>query len=278
MEDPVTAKPVPTLAGDGVRDIIAEKIRTDSQTLAKPIHVESLGVLLPDMKPEEIVGQLTQMVRIERYEDVRVHISACGAAYLYSENSISTGEAIERIAAEETQTQIAEQIRDDSGKHLRLTALASLGGKYLDLGPERIKQYAQAILNDPNYPDIRQVAGPAGLEYFYSVNFMTQTYARLLARVEAHNPAALIAETVREESLIYPRPTRVGLFYAPVFQLQECHVETIVESMLVCDEYQDIKKIVAPTDAIYLYSDRYLDQALAERYVQWEEVEKLTNQ
>jgi hypothetical protein len=278
MEDHVAPKPVLTIAGDGVYGIIAEKIRADSQALAKPIHVESLGVVFPDMKPEEIVGQLTQMVQIERYGDVRVHISASGAAYLYSENSISTGEAIEKITAEETQTQIAEQIRDDSGKHLRLTALASLGERFPGLDPERVKQYAQEILNDPNYRDIRQVAGPAELEYLYSVNFMTQTYARLLARVEAHNPAALIAETVREESLIYPRPTQVGLFYEPVFQLQECDVETIVESMLVCDDYKDIKQIVAPTGAIYLYSDLYLDQALAERYVQWEEVEKLTNQ
>ena len=258
--------------------VIAAKIRTDSQTLVKPIPVELLSEVFPELKPEEIVEQLVKMTRIEQYGDVRVHITASGAAYLYSENSIATDEAVERIVAEETQNRIVDLIRYDSKKRIRLTAVTSLCEKFPDLEPARVQQYAGAILNGSKHQDIHRVAGPSGVEYLYSIDFMTETYAHLLARVEAKDPEALIAETVREESRIYPRPTRVGLFYAPVFQLQEYQMETVVESVLARDDCKDIKKIVAPNGALYLYSDRYLNQALAERYVQWEEVEKFKNQ
>lgn len=269
---------VQKISVDVIYIAIADKVRTDSQSLGKPIHVETLGALFPDMKSEEIVNHLAEMVKVERFQDVKVQISKSGAAYLYSENSISSADATEKIVAEETQAQIVDQVREDSSKRIKLTPLASLGELFPELESERVKQYALAILEDASYPDIRHVAGPTGLVYLYSVNHMTETYARLLARVEANDPAALIAETVREESMIYPRPTQIGLFYAPVFHLQDCNMEAIVDSLLSREAYKDIKKIVAPTGAVYLYSDMYMEPALAERYVQWEEVEKLRNQ
>ena len=279
MENTVAApQTVQKIAVDVIYIVIADKVRTDSQRLGKPIHIETLGELFPDIKPEEIINHLAEMVKVERYQDIQVQISASSAAYLYSVNFITAADATEKIVAEETQTKIAEQVREDSQKRIQLTPLSSLGEIFPDLEPEKVKQYALAILEDINYPDVRQVAGPTGLVYLYSLNHMTETYARLLARVEAKDPAALVAETVREESLIYPRPTKVALFYAPVFQLQECNMPIIVESVLARPEYKDIKKIDAPTGAIYLYSEMYMNPALAERYVQWEEVERLTSQ
>jgi hypothetical protein len=279
MENTVAApQTVQKITVDVIYIAIADKVRTDTQSQNKPIHVETLAALFPDMKPEEIVNHLAEMVKVERYKDIQVQISSSGAAYLYSEKFISPENANEKIVAEETQTKIAEQVRQDSEKYIRLTPLSSLGEVFPDLEPDKVKQHALAILEDITYPDIRQVAGPTGLVYLYSVDHMTETYARLLARVEANDPAALVAETVREESLIYPRPTKVALFYAPVFQLQECNMPMIVESVLTRPEYKDIKKIDAPTGAIYLYSEMYMDPDLAERYVQWEEVERLTSQ
>lgn len=279
MENTVAApQTIQKISVDVIYIVIADKVRTDSQRLGKPIHVETLGELFPDMKPDEIVNHLAEMVKVERFKDVKVQISASGAAYLYSENFIPSEDASEIIIAEETRAKIADQVREDSEKRIQVTPLSSLGEIFPDLASEKVKQYALEILEDITYPDIRQVAGPTGLVYLYSLNHMTETYARLLARVQANDPAALIAETVREESLIYPRPTKVALFYAPVFQLQECNMPIIVESVLARPEYKDIKKIDAPTGAIYLYSDLYMNPALAERYVQWEEVERLTSQ
>jgi D-alanine-D-alanine ligase-like ATP-grasp enzyme len=54
-------------------------------------------------------------------------------------------------------------------------------------------------------------------------------------------------------------------------------METVVENLLRQPEYQDIKKIVATTGAIYLYSDKYLDPGAAQWQVQWEEVERHNN-
>ena len=55
-------------------------------------------------------------------------------------------------------------------------------------------------------------------------------------------------------------------------------MEAVVDSILDREAYKDIKKIVAPTGAIYLYSDLYLNPATAEKYVEWEEVEKAYSQ
>jgi len=257
---------------------IADQVRTETQKQAKPIHVETLGVLFPDMKPEDIIAHLGAMIKVERYQDIKVQISASNAAYLYSENFISSADASEKIIAEETLTQIAARVRQDSEKRIKLTPLNALGEMFPDLELERVKRYSLAITEDNQYPDIRQVLGPTGLVYLYSASHMTETYARLLARVEANNPTALIVETVREESYVYPRPTKVALFYAPVFQLHDCPMEAIVQSVLARPEYSDIKKIDAPTGAVYLYSDWYMNPSFAERYVRWEEVEKANSQ
>ena len=161
---------------------IADKVRTDSQSLLAPIHVETLGALFPDMQPEEIVNHLAEMVKIERFKDVKIQISPSGAAYLYSENSVSSADANEKIIAEETQTKIVDEVREDSEKRIKLTPLDMLGELFPDMEPERVRQYAAAISGHPDFPDIQQIAGPTGLVYLYSSDHMTETYAPLMIR------------------------------------------------------------------------------------------------
>lgn len=278
MENTTAASPsVQKIAVDVIYIAIADKVRTDTESTGKPIHVEELGTLFPDMKSEEIVNHLTEMVKVERFQDVRVYISSSNAAYLYSDKYLPELEAVEKIVAEETQGQIAAKVREDSEKNIQLTAPSALVALFPDLEAERVQKYVTALLENTNYPDIRHVVGPTGLGYLYSVDHMTATYARLLARAEAKNPEAMIAETVREESQVYPRPTKVALFYEPLFQIEPDKLESVVESMLSRREYQDIKKIIASNGAIYLYSSVHMEPGFAERWVQWEEVEKALN-
>jgi hypothetical protein len=265
------------MSAEAVYAIIADKVRTDSETLFRLTHVEALAPLLPDMTPEEIVNYLGELYEIEEYMDVRAIVSDSGAAYLFSSTFIPPEEAADKCLAEETQVKIATLVRDDSKTKAKLTGVEQLAELFPSLSPDQLTRYREGMAGEKEYEDIKTVAGPARGRYLYSETYMTQQYAALLARAEAKDPCLTIAETVREESRIYPRPTKVQLFYAPVFQIDPGQMEQMVERTLQQPECADIHKIVAVTGAIYLYSNRYMEPALAERWVQWEEVERLNN-
>jgi hypothetical protein len=160
---------------------------------------------------------------------------------------------------------------------VQLTAVTTLPELFPELPPEVVEEYAARVAADDEFKDIQPVMGPTGIDYLYCETHMTGNYAALLARVEAKNPFATIAETVREESRTYPRPTRVALFYEPLFQMEPDMLESAVGSILQREEYRDIKRIVAATGAVYLYSDKYLTGARAEAWVQWHEVDQWDN-
>lgn len=256
---------------------IADKVRADSQSLGRLTHVEDLGTLFPDMTPEQVVDHLGELIKIEEYKDVKVLTSASGWTYLYSDTFVSAKEAGEKSFSEQVRAKIATKVRADSEAHVRLTPVDSLAELLADVPKESIETYTAAMADDEKYQDIKQLHGPTGIAYSYSDRHMTANYAALLARVEAKDPYRTIADTVREESRIYPRPTKVALFYEPVFQIDADMMEAAVEGMLQREEYKDIKKIIASTGAVYLYSDLYMPAAQAKAIVQWEEVDKALN-
>lgn len=262
---------------DPIHLTIADKVRVDSETLARLTHVEELGPLFPDLAPEQIVAYLTELVKDEQFSDIRVMFSESGAAFLYSDKFITPTSASEKIVAEEVQEKIANQVRQDSQVEIRLTPFESLADLAPQLEPAKVKGYATAMSGTATYQDIQSITGPTNIVYLYSETHMTRNYATILARIEAKDPYTTIAETVREESRVYPRPTRSVLFYEPLFQIESSQLEMIVEGLLRRPEYADIQKIVASTHAIYLYSNRYLDPAYAESWVEWEEVGRQNN-
>lgn len=272
---PVTRQ---TISVDVIYIAIADKVRSDTQSVGKPIPVEALGTLFPDMKPEEIVDHLAALVKLERYADIKVMTSASGAAYLYSDTFISPEDASKKILMEETQVKIAEQVRRISKESAQLIAAPALAEYAPDVVPSELAEFVTAMASEPRYKDIHQVVGPAGAAYLYSETYLTDNYANLLARIESKDPCTAVAETVREESRIFPRPTKVELFYSPVFQIDPGQMETVVENTLRRPEFADIKKIVATTGAIYLFSDKYMAPGQAETLVRWEEVDKYRNQ
>jgi hypothetical protein len=272
---PVTRQ---TISIDVIHIAIADKVRSDSQMFAKPIPVEALGTLFPDMQPEEIVDHLAALVKVEKYGDIKVMTWGSGAAYLYSDTFIAPEDASKKILMEETQAKIAEQVRHVSKESAQLIAAPALSEYAPDVQPSELAEFVAAMASDPRYKDIHQVVGPAGAAYLYSATYLTDNYANLLARVESKDPCTAVAETVREESRIFPRPTKVELFYSPVFQIAPGQMETVVENTLRRPEFSDIKKIVATTGAIYLFSDKYMEPGQAETLVRWEEVDKYRNQ
>ncbi|MGE5262498.1 MAG: hypothetical protein ACM3S0_03885 [Acidobacteriota bacterium] len=265
---------LPAMTPEKVYAAVAGKVRSDSQNLAIPIPVEELGPLFPDLTPEQIVAHLTELVQKEEYADIKVMTSATGASYLYSETSIKAEDASAKVLADETLAAIATRVRENSKDEARLTPAESLEELFPDLAPGQVEKYLAEMGEKDKFQDIKQLAGPNGVLWLYSERSMTSNYAALLARVEAKDPCKTIAETVREESRTYPRPTKVTLFYDTVFQIDGINLEGFVERTLQQPEYKDIKKIVASTSAVYLYSDLYMPAGQAEYLVEWEEIGK----
>jgi hypothetical protein len=273
----VTLENDATVALDPIHIAIADRIRANSESAARLTPVEELAALFPEMTTEQVVAHLGDLVQGGNLPDVQVLVAANGTAYLYSNLHITPEAANEKSSAEETWLKIADQVRADSEKSICLTPLKSLVEFLPDVSAERAENYALAMMDDARYQDIRQVIGPTGIAYLFSEAYMTANYATILARIEAKDPFTTIVETVREESRAYPRPTKVTLFFEPLFQIEQCQMEPLIETMLRREDYRDIHQVVASNGAVYLYSDRYLKVGQAEYWVEWEEVGRAQN-
>jgi hypothetical protein len=257
--------------------LIAQRVRADSKDPSCLTRIEELEPLIFGKRREQIILHIAELIKIEEYQDIKVLISSGGAAYLYSDTFINPKDASGKALEEETQERIAFKVRADSAEIAQLTAIKSLPDFIADVAPDQIRKFVETMMNSDRYRDIRSVTGAAEAGYLYCITYVTENYARLLARVEARDPLSIIAETVREESRIYPRATKMDLFHEPVFQIDAGLVSTAVESISQREEFRDIKKIVAPTGAVYLFSDLYMSDPQARAFVRWEEVEKLNN-
>jgi hypothetical protein len=210
-------------------------------------------------------------------KDVRVMTAVSGLAYLYSDRFIAPEEVNAKSQAEEERTKIATQVREDSKVLVQLTKAQVLSELFPEITPAHVDARLEEMSKDERYWDIKKLIGNTGITYLYSETHMTGNYAAMLARVGEGTPCSIIAETVREESRIYPRPTKVELFYSPVFNFDPSQMEALIEGTLRNHECADLQKVVASTGAVYLYSKLYMDAYQAERWIEWEEVGKQDN-
>jgi len=169
-------------------------------------------------------------------------------------------------------TRIVEGIREDS-KNGKLTSRESLGAVAPELTPDMLEVTLAEMAQNQEYGDIRRIVASTGAEYFYSDKLVSGSYAKILLRAEEKDSLATVAATVREDSRIYPRPTNFSVFKESVFGIEAEELETLLSQLSTRSEYQDIKKIVASTGAVYLFSSLHLNAALARAQVEYEEVE-----
>jgi hypothetical protein len=161
------------------------------------------------------------------------------------------------MKAEELHVKLAQKVRGDSKYLAELTSASALTPVQSGLKSEEIEaNLAELVKNEDAYADIKSLQGPTGKIYFYSTKHMTEGYARILARVDAGDPCLTIAETVREESKVYPRVTNTELFKYGLFKIDREGLDKHVARAL--ELYQDIQSIQSPTGNVYLYSTLYL--------------------
>lgn len=124
--------------------------------------------------------------------------------------------------------------------------------------------------------DLREIAGRHGIPYYYSTQSLSETYATILVRKE-DNPLELIAEIVRENSRIYPRPVPLDIFKESPFDLSQAEILECLKKMGQGSDYQDIAETTTSIGTKYLFSSQHLDPHYASTLAEWLDVGQPNN-
>jgi len=170
-------------------------------------------------------------------------------------------------SGEKKQVQPAEivaAIRSESAATKLITG-AELGKRFPDTDIPATLARAEGAA------DIMYIEGSKGL-YYFSTESMTESYATHMARVAENDPLRLVADTVRDNSRIYPRTTDVREFANPPFLMAPWTIKDIAAKLAKNPEFSDIKSCTASNGAVYLYSTKYIEKTYAEGLTEWVEV------
>jgi hypothetical protein len=167
--------------------------------------------------------------------------------------------------------QVADHVRSESHA-VRLTDPAVFLGEPFSLSEEELAGIWTAMEGDVAYRDIVHTKDErTGTLYVHSKTSLSQTYAKLMLLKEADDPMYMIAETVRDESRIYPRPTRIELFGFKPFNLTKAQAYDAVQALPLAKGYEDVKSFETSSGATYLFSDRYLEERVAREKAELQE-------
>jgi hypothetical protein len=156
-------------------------------------------------------------------------------------------------------------------KEARLVKSSELYEEPISLRKEQMSDILEQLTDATDNIDIKSIKGSEEL-YFYSEKDMTENYAKMLARIEDKDLLEMVAETVRHESKIYPRPTDGRLFSTPPFSFGEDELSSVVNQLKDHEMYQDIQEARASNGAIYLYSEKFVTKDHAMALTEWIEV------
>lgn len=166
-------------------------------------------------------------------------------------------------------------IRDKSYEGILISA-EDLLDEPLSLEVDEVLDMIDELKTREEFSDICVSKGKEKI-YLFSENHITKNYAKMMISVEERDLFKMIADTVREESKIYPRPTDVRLFSKAPFKLSKEEFYEVYEQLKKKEEYNDIQEARASNNAMYLYSDRFMKKAHAASLTEWIEVEAEQN-
>ncbi len=124
--------------------------------------------------------------------------------------------------------------------------------------------------------DLHELAAQDGSRRYYSSHFMTEAYAMILLQ-KLGDHLRLIAETVRENSAVYPRPVPLDIFTQPPFDLTRQEVLNDLERMAAEDGYRDIVPTTTSASRVFLYSTLHLEPEYASMLAEWLDVGQFNN-
>ena len=256
---------------------LAERVRADSRDRRRLTTEPEVKALLPELDPPELKAMLAEMAEQGAYGDVKAIVAPSGRIYLFSEKHLIAAEAAELGRIEEARWAVADRIRADSS-HIQLTPAAELEALYPFPEAERRSAWLEETLADERFRDLHRTVGPKGEVYYHSDRYVSGNYAAVMMRAKTGDALWAIAEFVRHNSRIMPAPVCVTAFRDPVFGILQAKLDGFVEELTRTPAYADVKRLVHPkTGAVYLYSDRHLDEANAFAIMDWNEVGRLEN-
>ncbi|MFC2021160.1 hypothetical protein ACFLU1_05180 [Chloroflexota bacterium] len=171
---------------EDIKTRIAEKVREDSVNLAKVTGVDSLGTLVPDLEPDKVEANLAEMVKDDRYQDIKSVVASTGTVYLYSETYITKNYADILVRAETNDpcATIAETVRDEARIYPRATKIEFLTNPIFNINPEEFEIHISGTLEHPEYKDIKLIYASTGARYLYSDLYMNERHTRSLIEWE----------------------------------------------------------------------------------------------
>jgi hypothetical protein len=136
----------------------------------------------------------------------------------------------------------------------------------------------EALLDNmmAEHKDLKEMRAKDGTSLYYSSMFMSDAYATLLMH-KKQGPVSLVADTVREDSDRYPRPTPLEVFKEPPFDLSQEEILSCLQEMSGQEEYQDISRVSTSIGHVFLYSSKYLDRDYALMLSEWIDVGQFEN-
>jgi hypothetical protein len=118
------------------------------------------------------------------------------------------------------------------------------------------------------------VVRDSGRVFLFSNLLMTRQYADACAQTQCEDKRHVIAETVRTESLTYPRPTSLATFSEAPFLLSAETVEAAVAGFAGDEAFADIQQVSASDGTVFLFSSTHLTPAHARSLAEWIAVER----
>jgi hypothetical protein len=155
---------------------------------------------------------------------------------------------------------LAAKVREKSAQK-QPASEAELRAALAEIAPEADfgSTMSQALAADP---ELAAVTGAGGETYYHCPGSVSATYARIMALKAS--ALDLIAETVRDNARIYPRPAPLDIFELPPFDLTAGVIQECLRAMAASPEHADITFTTTSVGTVYLFSTRYLERTYAE--------------
>lgn len=253
-----------------VKAKLIHNVRRDSKRYGALTSSHILSVLAKGLPADQQHGLLDAISEDEVCSDIRTLATPSGQLFFYSLSFISCEDAAAKAKLEEVKATMAEKIRRESRVTTALTPLSSLFALFPDLQSVKICSLLNEMQTQVQYRDIKTVSAFSGEMYLYCQMHITDTYASLLVRSAATDACSTIVETVREESRIYPRPTKVSVFSSQVYGIPAATLQPCIVRVLNSPEYADIRKLVHPeSESEYLYSNLHMTEEQAYSLMKW---------
>lgn len=153
-----------------------------------------------------------------------------------------------------------------------------IGQGLLKSGDADERSHFEAVLEEvvDKNEDIKEISGSDGIPCYYSALSLGETYVRILIQ-KKENPLSLMAEIVRENSSIYPRPVPLDIFKESPFDFTHDELLVCLKKMAEQREYQDIAQTITSIGTIFLYSTQHLEPDYASSLAEWVDVEQINN-